>query len=265
MEQGIIWVGWVGEQADADPPRPCTQSWTLARSDPTGTGSAREARQTTAPAPASAWLRRAAPLLPALAVGGMGGHGRLSSQRGQADGLPRSCLRCGAVRPGHAVCPQPVSSTGPPDNLLYCAGPPPFDEARSRWCFHWIQIFQAVPARLHFFFEASAHHIFISTKGSLYQNSEGTTARPNTLAATLFGPARPSDHVKADSNLNCAHPHTAAETPSFFFLKKKLEAPRIGRSISMLQFQNRKAIEEQQPPSSEMVQQCDRLSLNPNL
>jgi hypothetical protein len=176
-----------------------------------------------------------------------------------------SAVRCGAVRPGHAVCPQPVSSTGPPDNLLYCAGPPPFDEARSRWCFHWIQIFQAVPARLHFFFEASAHHIFISTKGSLYQNSEGTTARPNTLAATLFGPARPSDHVKADSNLNCAHPHTAAETPSFFFLKKKLEAPRIGRSISMLQFQNRKAIEEQQPPSSEMVQQCDRLSLNPNL
>jgi hypothetical protein len=100
VEQGIIWVGWVGEQADADPPRPCTQSWTLARSDPTGTGSAREARQTTAPAPASAWLRLAAPLLPALAVGGMGGHGRLSSQRGQADGLPRSCLRCGAVRCG---------------------------------------------------------------------------------------------------------------------------------------------------------------------
>lgn len=221
VEQGIIWVGWVGEQADADPPRPCTQSWTLARSDPTGTGSAREARQTTAPAPASAWLRRAAPLLPALAVGGMGGHGRLSSQRGQADGLPRSCLRCGAVRPGHAVCPQPVSSTGPPDNLLYCAGPPPFDEARSRWVF---PLDPEIPGRS----SQIRPIIHLSTKGSLYQNSEGTTARPNTLAATLFGPTRPSDHVKADSNLNCAHPHTAAEMPSFFFLKKKLEAPRIG-------------------------------------
>lgn len=190
LEQGIIWVGWVGEQADADPPRPCTQSWTLARSDPTGTGSAREARQTTAPAPASAWLRRAAP-----ACAGGRRHGRARAPvlpTGAGRWCPEivSAVRCGAVRPGHAVCPQPVSSTGPPDNLLYCAGPPPFDEARSRWCFHWIQIFQAVPARLHFFFEASAHHIFISTKGSLYQNSEGTTARPNTLAATLFGPTR---------------------------------------------------------------------------